>query len=252
MYIRYSCLVTLPTLVHVTPSAWSPKTPHNSSKIPSKLPSNSQIPTYPWTSCVCDHYAWVWPTLFRFIAKFPLYSHHCPFPICPPSSTSSLPHIHHLPLFHHSYPQSVISTTKPFFSLPSLLIPPPNPILSLPPPLIPYKFLPILSPVHATRMHDHFSACMAPLDTSFSKPTTVWRFPSMARKICMSRMCKELLFAWERAGKSGSLNTFLRRKPLYYKRYLKMELEWCHLKETLWPLVILYYLSITILNGPLK
>ena len=31
-----------------------------------------------------------------------------------------------------------------------------------------------------------------------------------------------------------------------------MELGWCYLKETLWSLMILHYLNVTILNCPLK
>ena len=103
------------------------------------------------------------------------------------------------------------------------------------------------------------TACMT--TSTHAWPLWTPHFPSLQlhgdflqwQEIFICQECAENCYLYEKdAGKFGLLSAFLGRKPLYYKRYLKMELGCCHLNETLWPLVILHYLNITTLNDLLK
>ena len=111
--------------------------------------------------------------------------------------------------------------------------------------LIPYSPQSICSPSSYPPITPHtHRTCYHYLSFHHSFPTSSFPFFFM----CMQPVCMTTsVHAWP-----PLLNDFLRRKSLYYKIYLKMELGWCYLKETLWPLVILHYLSITVLNRPLK
>ena len=121
-------------------------------------------------------------------------------------------------------------------------------------PLISHKLFPIISYVHATCMHDHYGTCMATFGYPIFQAHNYMEIDF--RQWQEGSICQEhahhCYLDEKEVGKSGLLNDFLGRKPLYYKRYPKMELGWCYLKVTLWPLVILHYLNITVLNGPLK
>ena len=78
--------------------------------------------------------------------------------------------------------------------------------------------------IHFPQASSHSFPCACnpyawpPLDTPFSKPTTVWRFSSMVKRIYMSRTCKELLLWWKRGRKIWIIKWFSGKETLVLQK----------------------------------
>ena len=98
---------------------------------------------------------------------------YSPPSICSPSSYPPItPHTHPTCYHHHSFHHSFPTSFFPFFPMRMQLV------------------------CMSTSVH-----AWPPLDTPFSKPTAVWGFSSIVRRIYMSRTCRKLLLGWERGRK---------------------------------------------------